>query len=103
MQIELDAFSGRPNPSWTLTEDQAARLMGRLAALNQITSEKTAPDDLGFRGFILTSEDLRIRVCPGLITVEERGQRTTYRDTTGVYDELIKEARTRDFGGIVGN
>lgn len=55
MVVELDVFSGRPNPRWNLTEDEAvqvARLIEslELAAGNHLPN----PPGLGYRGFRLS-------------------------------------------------
>lgn len=56
MRVELDIFSGRPNPSWELSVDEAAELSRRLAAL---IKTETRPDEggLGYRGFVITNPD----------------------------------------------
>jgi hypothetical protein len=52
-RIELDVFSGRPNPTWDLTRDQAAELARLHATLSQASSANVIPDGLGYRGFKL--------------------------------------------------
>jgi hypothetical protein len=52
-RIELDVFSGRPNPSWELTRDQAAELARLHAALAPANAASVIPDALGYRGFKL--------------------------------------------------
>lgn len=53
MRVTLDVFSGRPNPSWTLTENDLSQLVDR-------TAGKTHPPagvgggGLGYRGFIVS-------------------------------------------------
>src|SRR5690349_11395071 len=50
--VELDLFSGRPNPRWSLSVAQAAELSGLLARLE--ASSATQEDvlaGLGYRGF----------------------------------------------------
>jgi len=54
IRVELDAFSGRPNPAWALNDEQARQLLALLSAL-PIASLAVAPNgDLGYRGFKLT-------------------------------------------------
>jgi hypothetical protein len=54
IQVELDIFSGRPNPTWFLTEKQEQELVDRVVAdpsillpFSQVTPR------LGYRGYIL--------------------------------------------------
>ncbi len=52
MLVELDVFSGRPNPRWQLTGDEAARLARLLEILEPAKADpSTQPPGLGYRGF----------------------------------------------------
>ena len=52
-RVELDVFSGRPNPAWTLSADDDAALRGRLAALPAAPAAELH-NDLGYRGLVVT-------------------------------------------------
>jgi len=54
MRVELDAYSGQPNPSWDLTPQQAEDLVQRLQALPEERGGGSVRDGLGYRGFIVT-------------------------------------------------
>lgn len=47
--VEADLYSGRPNPAWSLTPEEAARLVERIEGLAPAT-EVEPPDRLGYRG-----------------------------------------------------
>ena len=49
MQVEIDLFSGRPNPVWELTEAEVSELKARLDAL-PTGSPIAMPEVLGYRG-----------------------------------------------------
>lgn len=50
--VELDAFSGRPNPRWALTEEQARGLLDLLLSLPAAAPPASgSPAGLGYRGF----------------------------------------------------
>jgi hypothetical protein len=55
--VELDVFSGRPNPTWQLTGAEAAELRSRLAdpTRTPLASATVPPPSgrLGYRGFVL--------------------------------------------------
>lgn len=53
MIVTLDVFSGRPNPSWLLTDADARQLVDRFAS--RATAAEDATDGaLGFRGFVVS-------------------------------------------------
>jgi hypothetical protein len=60
-RVEIDIFSGRPNPSFQLDQAATARL---LQLLDNIQRGAAAPrDGLGFRGFVVSIEghpDIRV-------------------------------------------
>lgn len=47
--VEADLYSGRPNPSWPLTPEEAVQLVQRVDGLAP-AGEKEYPGRLGFRG-----------------------------------------------------
>lgn len=51
-EIELDIFSGMPNPTWILTNAEADRFEKQLAALAR-TPARELSGKLGYRGFIV--------------------------------------------------
>lgn len=54
IEIELDIFSGRPNPVWSLDGAQEQELLGRLEAERASNpGQRGAPDRLGYRGYLL--------------------------------------------------
>lgn len=57
LRVELDIFSGMPNPSWVLTEQEEKELLDRIIAQpNLMQSPDSAPDVLGYRGFTVYVE-----------------------------------------------
>jgi hypothetical protein len=57
-RVTLNVFSGRPNPSWLLTEQEEAELTERLHALDQPTDRRPPGifGGLGYRGFSITRD-----------------------------------------------
>ena len=101
VEVELDAFSGRPNPRWTLSPAKSSEMVTKIASLRE-PADAPNPPDLGFRGFVLRSGDRAIRVFGGRIVVTEQGRAGVYRDTAGIEGELTEQARERGFGPVVG-
>ena len=58
LSVELDIFSGRPNPSWILTEKDEKELFDRLIADPSLMRPVSAsPNRLGYRGYIISRLD----------------------------------------------
>lgn len=73
-EVELDIFSGMPNPMWYLTNTAADNFLKQLAAL-PLTSARNLSGNLGYRGFIVQctqGENKRlIRVQNGIVHISE--------------------------------
>jgi hypothetical protein len=52
MLVELDVFSGRPNPRWELDEPASRELRRLESALSPATLAAPEPPGLGYRGFV---------------------------------------------------
>jgi hypothetical protein len=52
VEVEVDIFSGRPNPRWVLTAGEAETFLEKVAALPR-TSAKEPSGNLGYRGFVV--------------------------------------------------
>ncbi len=61
LQVELDIFSGRPNPKWILSPKEEKELLDRVTADPQVMLPTAATNGrLGYRGYVVTtlSEDV---------------------------------------------
>ncbi|SOD90580.1 hypothetical protein SAMN06269250_3469 [Spirosoma fluviale] len=105
MKVELDVFSGRPNPTWTLSEEESTELVALLKSL-PIAEESSEEGGLGYRGFVLSNfketEGLPspIRVYRKTIRMQlDRPQ--SFQDIHGVERQLLQQASQRGYGAIV--
>ena len=98
-EVELDAFSGRPNPRWTLAGNEENELWNRIASLPPAPAQQE-PEHLGYRGFVLRRGTTTARVYMGRIWVRERAGARTLRDSSGVEASLMDAARARGFGDV---
>ncbi len=86
MTVELDVFSGRPNPRWELTEQERQRVEKLLSGPPEEADPGTgAKAGLGYRGFVLTEGARRIRAGAG----------------TALETYLAGLARERGYGGLL--
>jgi len=73
-EVELDIFSGMPNPTWILTDAETDSFVKQLAALPQ-TSARELSGNLGYRGFIVEcaqgGNTQLIRVQKGTVQISE--------------------------------
>ena len=74
VEVEVDLFSGRPNPVWTLPEAEAAVLLQKLDALPAAPA-RALSGDLGYRGLLVRvtggPRERRLSIQQGVIRVEE--------------------------------
>lgn len=70
VNVELDVFSGRPNPRWELTRATGIQLHALLNELPYSATKLPHPTSLGYRGFIVTSQNHSYRVFQGVVEVD---------------------------------
>lgn len=114
LQIILDMFSGRPNPSWSLSEREVEELRRLLSEgyreLSRIRRRK--PPGLGYRGFVITNDHqlegfpLALRVFDGTITIREVGAAGpedvfAIQDVHRIEYWLLEQAAARDLERII--
>ena len=101
-QVELDVFSGRPNPSWSLTSAEADALESRLEDLPRSNAPAPA-GNLGYRGFIVRDGDMRIEIGSGLVVVRRGEAVEVYTDRHHAEDHLFQQAVQRGYGGLIAS
>lgn len=80
--VELDIFSAKPNPVWTLTAKEEKELVDRVLANPSLTEPPKSTGKLGYRGFIITASDeakatLEKAGLPSLFYIESRKRAAT--------------------------
>jgi len=100
VRLELDAFSGVPNPHWDLPAAESRRITAKIESLPEVQAPVHVPD-LGFRGFLLHKDGELIRVYGGYVIRQAQGRSTTYRDTAGIEGQLAADARTRGYSDVL--
>lgn len=114
IEVELDIFSGRPNPSWVLSEAQVDELKAKFSTSLPAAKPRTPPQ-LGYNGFIIRNLDKSpiipdyIRVFGGVLAITDK-ERTRYckdisdieewltncsQARAGSYDKIIAQERRR--------
>lgn len=85
MRVELDMFSGRPNPIWDLDEAAERELLELESNLEPVGRAADEPPPLGYRGFIYSDDSGGRRVFDGVLT--KGGQR--YKDSDYRIERLL--------------
>lgn len=104
--VELDVFSGRPNPGWSLAAEEAKDLLSRISRLAP-NGGGQSPAGLGYRGFIvyrtITGPPQRwLHVGRGVVSIAENTQVRQCRDTEGIEEWLRQQAIARGYSGLIG-
>lgn len=90
MQVDVDLFSGRPNPNWALDAAGASEVLALVDALPACPCGPP-PEALGFRGFVLTVPGTGERVISYRGTVWRLGPAGTkcFQDSDRKLDRLL--------------
>jgi hypothetical protein len=105
MIVELDVFSGRPNPTWSLSVEQSMELLEMLQ--NLPPADKLSQENgLGYRGFLLSNPGRadglapHIRIYSGIVTMTD-GHVQSYRDVHDIEHRLLQQASQHGYKAIV--
>jgi hypothetical protein len=85
-KVELDIFSGVPNPTWMLTLPEASDLKNRVSKLDPTEEMWQCSENLGYRGFIVRTTAASsvfvqtIRACHGIVEVVDSTKTSYYLD-----------------------
>lgn len=86
MQVEVDVYSGRPNPQWNLTSQQAKEFVSQFQGLPQHQGEGSVKEGLGYRGLIVTKQNETIEgyneilISNGLVVAKQNRQSKQFTD-----------------------
>jgi hypothetical protein len=96
IEIELDVFSGRPNPRWRPDADTEARIRELLRGSHP---SAVAPEvgGLGYRGFVLHVDARELRVYADVVSGSGAGPVRV----SGLEDVLVTSAQQAGHGALV--
>ncbi len=97
-KVEVDVFSGRPNPSWELTTEESDELGKLIDSLPTADVINLPEGGLGFRGFIIyglelnrIDSNIRITVIDDVVSVYEvDGHRQDLYDKTKIVFNFLQ-------------
>jgi hypothetical protein len=106
--VELDVFSGRPNPRWPLTSEEAEELSARVSRLAPDGGAGKPSTALGYRAFIVyrtvgERPQRWLRVGHGVVGIAGNYRIRHSGDTEGIEELLKRQAVARGYGALIGN
>lgn len=96
MLVELDVFSGRPNPRWELDEPSTKKLRhlhSRLTATRQTPAE---PPGLGYRGFLYSDGKGVVRAYRGYV----RSSRGVFADPSFGIERFLLDQLPQEYAAL---
>lgn len=106
VSVELDVFSGRPNPTWEPGPSESGELLKQLSLLPEADKNKAMFNDgLGYRGFIVSvldesrpsSPPVIYRIYKGFVSTNEK----VFTDLNSVEKKLFEQARNNGFADLI--
>jgi hypothetical protein len=92
MIVEMDIFSGRPNPTWKLTPEQTQELQLKVSDLRRQIVPPRVFDGLGYRGLIVRDSDdpaSFLKVGFGVIFHTHGGTEIAYEDEGHAFEKWL--------------
>lgn len=90
VRVTLGIYSGRPDPSWMLTDTEAAVLHAALAALPGAEGEPAA-GGLGYHGFTIERPEGTVVAYDGAVAAPGVGRRAYLADPARTIERLLIE------------
>jgi len=96
MRVELDSFSGRPNPQWELEAQTVRHLRAIHAQLVVEGGPAREPPALGYRGFRYTLDDVAWRAWAGTLS----SSREVLGDPERLVEHLLLATLPAELGAL---
>jgi len=94
-RVSVDLFSGRENPSWTLSPEDELAVRRILKELHE-TNRRLPEPGLGYRGFmVMWADGARTRVYKDMVELTEGARTVLYEDSGRTLEqELLAGAKS---------
>jgi len=99
-EVQVDVFSGRRNPHWTLSGEPLRELERRLDGLPE-AEEPPDPPGLGYRGFLIEGSRAQVRAFRSVIIVMREGRTSAFKDERGLEQYLLNQAREHGYAELL--
>jgi hypothetical protein len=96
MLVELDVFSGRPNPRWELDEQRSRELRLLEKRLTPAHEPAPEPPGLGYRGFLYSGDSGQVRAYRGFV----KTRRTVLVDPSFSVETYLRDQLPAEYGEL---
>jgi hypothetical protein len=96
MLVELDVFSGRPNPRWELDEHRSQELRQMEMRLAPASETAPEPPGLGYRGFVYSDARGQVRAYRGYL----KTPRTVLVDPSVSVETYLRDQLPTEYGEL---
>ena len=86
MRVEIDVFSGRPNPRWDLSPQEVREFLELFQNLPQSETGGSVKQDLGYRGLVVTADEKetggyeKLVISNGIVLASEANKSEQFTD-----------------------
>lgn len=98
MLVELDVFSGKPNPRWELDGPHSQRLLQIQDGLETSNRAPAEPPALGYRGFCYSDATGRVRAYRGYV----KTTRAVFADPSFSIERYLLDQVPTEFAALRG-
>jgi len=96
MLVELDVFSGRPNPRWELDEQRSQELRQLERRLTPAGQAAPEPPGLGYRGFVYSDASGQVRAYRGYV----KTPRTVLADPSFSVEQYLRNQLPAEYAEL---
>ena len=96
MLVELEVFSGRPNPRWELDERRSLSLRRLQDRLKESQHPRPEPPPLGYRGFWYSDAQERFWAYHGYLLTSRAG----FADPSRTIERFLLRQLPSEFAGL---
>jgi hypothetical protein len=97
-KVELDVFSGQPNPVFDIGKDEFESILNRIRKQRELNDARLF-DGLGFRGIILSGPDSDAVIQKNVIRVRSSGGVSYFESSAGIISKAFDLFTKRDEQG----
>jgi hypothetical protein len=104
-KVELDVFSGQPNPAFEIRKDEFESILNRIRKQRELNDARLF-DGLGFRGIILSGRDSDAVIQKNVIRVRSSSGVRYFESNADIISKAFDLFKTHDehgkYLGLVG-